>query len=73
MSTVLKNLWNKTLIERPSYRLNGSYQFVKGYTGGGAECCAHLTPDEVAKRCIEKVGEGRLEDDGVDLWWVQIP
>lgn len=56
-------------IQRPSYRLNGQYQFVVGYTGGGAEECVHLTMQEITERAIAKLGPGSVADDGVDLWW----
>jgi hypothetical protein len=59
------------LIERPGHRNHGEYQFVKGYTGGGAEECVHLSAEQVAQRCRDKVGAGRLIDDGLDLWWEQ--
>jgi hypothetical protein len=58
-------------IERPEYRNNGEYQFVKGYTGGGAEMCVHLNRDQISSRCEQKLGPGTLVDDGVDLWWEQ--
>jgi hypothetical protein len=61
------------LIQRPDHRNNGKYQFVTGYTGGGAEACVHLSPDEVAARCREQRGPGTLVDDGTDLWWDQSP
>lgn len=58
-------------VQRPDYRNNGKYQFVVGYTGGGAEECVHLDRDEIARRLGERHGPGTLVDDGVDLWWEQ--
>lgn len=56
-------------VETPSGRNLGKYQFITGYTGGGAEMCAHLSADEVCARLVEKLGPGELIDDGIDLWW----
>lgn len=56
-------------VEQPSYRNNGEYQFVVGYTGGGAEECVHLSAVEITRRLTESAGPGKLIDDGVDLWW----
>jgi hypothetical protein len=61
------------LIQRPDHRNNGKYQFVTGYTGGGAEMCVHLGLEEIAERCRAKLGPGTLIDDGIDLWWDQSP
>lgn len=58
-------------VERPNHRHDGKYQFVKGYTAGGAEMCVHLTTEEISKRLRAKVGPGTLVDDGIDLWWEQ--
>jgi hypothetical protein len=56
-------------VQRPDYRNNGKYQFVMGYTAGGAEECVHLTRDEICGRLTTRAGPGVLVDDGVDLWW----
>jgi hypothetical protein len=56
-------------IQRPDYRNNGKYQFVKSITGSGAEACVHLTAEEIAERTEKKHGPGKLVDDGTDLWW----
>ena len=61
----------ETLRLTPDYRNNGKYQFVTGYTGGGAEMCAHLTFEEVTKQLANKYGDGELVDDGTDLIWMQ--
>ena len=61
----------ETLRISPDYRNAGKFQFVTGYTGGGAEMCVHLTFEEVAKRLAKKHGDGELVDDGVDLIWMQ--
>jgi len=61
----------ETLRITPDYRHAGKFQFVTGYTGGGAEMCKHLTFDEVAERLANKHGDGELVDDGVDLIWMQ--
>lgn len=55
----------------PDYRNLGNYQFVTGWTGGGAEMCVHLTFEEISKRLRAKHGDGRLVDDGTDLIWMQ--
>lgn len=57
-------------VERPDYRNNGQYQFIKGYTGGGNPMCVHLTKEQIIERLTKDHGPGRLEDDGVDLWWI---
>ena len=56
---------------RPDYRNNGMFQFITGYTGGGAVACAHLTRAEIVERLWEKHGPGELVDDGTDLIWMQ--
>ena len=61
----------ETMRFQPDYRLLGRYQFVTGYTGGGAEMCVHLTFVEIAARLRERHGDGRLVDDGTDLIWLQ--
>lgn len=61
----------RTFVDRPDYRNNGQYQFVKGYTGGGAQMCAHLTAEVISERCNNLVGPGTLVDDGENLWWEQ--
>lgn len=55
----------------PDYRNLGKYQFVTGWTGGGAEMCTHLTFEQVMQRFKAKHGPGKLEDDGTDLVWLQ--
>ena len=57
------------LVEKPDYRLNGKYQFIKGWTGGGAAMCLHLTKEEIIERLTTILGPGELVDDGEDLWW----
>ncbi len=69
--TISLDNFNRLRLERPDHRNNGKYQFVKGWTGGGAEACVHLTSEEIAERCARMVGPGTLEDDGIDLWWVK--
>lgn len=59
----------KLSVEKPSYRNNGKYQFVKGWTPGGAEMCAHLSFDEIAEQLKAQAGPGKLIDDGENLWW----
>lgn len=59
----------KLKIQKPDYRNNGKYQFVTGYTGGGAEACVHLSAEEIAERMTAQAGSGKLLDDGVNLWW----
>lgn len=61
----------ETIRIQPDYRNLGKYQFVTGYTGGGAEKCVHLTFAEIAARLRERHGDGRLVDDGTDLIWMQ--
>ena len=56
---------------RPDYRNNGMFQFVTGYTGGGAVACAHLSRDQIVGRLTIKHGPGELVDDGTDLIWMQ--
>ncbi len=56
---------------KPDHRNNGAFQFVTGYTGGGAEMCVHLRQDEVAERLAKKHGPGELVDDGTELIWMQ--
>jgi len=56
-------------VEKPEYRNNGQYQFVKEYTGGGNAACVHLTTEEIAQRLTAEKGPGELIDDGVNLWW----
>lgn len=62
-------------LQRPDGRNNGQYQFVTGYTGGGAEACVHLTAEQIAERCRQRHGlpPGELVDDGTDLWWEETP
>ena len=55
----------------PDYRNLCKFQFVTGWTGGGAEMCAHLTVSEVIERLEENHGKGELVDDGTDLIWMQ--
>lgn len=45
------------------------YVFVKGWTGGGAEMCSHMTAEEVRQDIEKKLGPGKLMDDGTNLWW----
>lgn len=61
----------RTQLQTPDHRNNGAYQFVTGWTGGGAEMCVHLTAADIAERVCKKLGFGRLVDDGVHLWWEQ--
>lgn len=61
----------KRKVQKPDYRNNGQYQFVTGWTGGGAEECVHLSRGEIATRLTRDHGAGYLEDDSVDLWWCQ--
>lgn len=56
-------------IERPDYRNNGKYQFVRGYAGSGAEMCDHVSLMDIVYQMTERCGPGKLIDDGVDLWW----
>jgi hypothetical protein len=60
-------------LETPDNRLNGQYQFVKGWTGGGAEMCAHMTPDEYKLRVREKLGDGELVEHEGKFYWHQTP
>lgn len=57
------------LLAKPDYRNDGKYQFVVGYTGGGAEECIHLSKEEIEKRMTKKFGKGILVDDGENLFW----
>lgn len=63
----------KHLIERPDYRNDGKYQYVRGWTGGGAEVCDHLSAEDIGKQMEAKLGPGKFVDDGDDLWWDQTP
>lgn len=56
---------------RPDHRLNGKFQFVVGWTGGGAEECKHLTKEQIETFATGAHGPGKLIDDG-ELWW-EIP
>lgn len=47
-------------VQQPDYRNNGMFQFVIGWTGGGAEMCVHLTFEEYEKNIGEKAPPGRL-------------
>ena len=60
-----------TRCQRPSYRYNRNYQFITGYTGGGAEECVHLSKEEISFRLAKQSGPGELYDDGINLWWMQ--
>ena len=60
---------NRLPIQRPDYRNNGRYQFVRSYTHSGAEACDHISPDEIRRQMTDKFGVGMLVDDGLDLWW----
>jgi hypothetical protein len=56
---------------KPDYRNNGAFQFVTGYTGGGAEMCVHLRRDEIAEKLAKEYGPGELVDNGTYLSWLQ--
>lgn len=59
-------------IPRPDHRnitKFGIYQFVVGWTGGGAEMCQHYSKAEIEEGQRSLHGKGVLVDDGVDLWW----
>lgn len=59
----------------PDGRFNGQYQFVTGYTGGGAEMCAHLAFETIQDRLRKSFGDqnGTLADDGTDLIFTGVP
>lgn len=57
----------------PDYRNNGQYQFVTGFSGSGAEMCAHLTLEVIEQRLRERyeLPDGVLVDDGKDLIFIR--
>jgi hypothetical protein len=59
------------LVQRPDYRNDGKYQFVVSYTSWGNPECIHLTTEQIFERMEDKLGKGKLIDDGVNLWWEQ--
>lgn len=61
----------RIILQKPDYRNDGKYQFITGYTGGGAEECVHLTKEQISERASSILGDGRLEDDGSNLYWVK--
>lgn len=67
----MQNREIETVRITPDYRNLGKYQFITGYTGGGAEMCIHLIFDEVVTRLRANHGDGRLIDGGTDLIWMQ--
>lgn len=63
------NARRRVSLQQPDYRNKthlGDYQFVQGYTSGGAQMCVHLTREAWEQQCALVCGPGRLvEDAGV--------
>jgi hypothetical protein len=61
----------ETVRLHPEYRNDGKYQFLVGWTAGGAEMYRHLTLEQLTTQLTAELGSGRLVDDGTYLIWMQ--
>jgi hypothetical protein len=60
-------------VERPYSRKDGRYQFLIGWNADGSAKCLSVTKQQVIDSLFNSEGQGVLEDDGRNLWWVQAP